>query len=79
MQAGQIGQGHGRARARRTWPHSAWFWDAPQAGGGAIVDLGCHCIEIIRSYMGKENRPVEVFCWPTRSSTRSRPRTTPSR
>ena len=44
-------------------PHSAWFWDAAQAGGGPIVDLGCHCIEIIRSYMGKENRPVEVMCW----------------
>ena len=28
-----------------------------------IVDLGCHCIEIIRSYMGKDNRPVEVMCW----------------
>ena len=54
----------GRARARRIpGPHSAWFWDAAQAGGGPIVDLGCHCIEIIRSYMGKENRPIEVMCW----------------
>ena len=34
-----------------------------QAGGGCIVDLGCHCIEIIRSYVGKGNRPVEVMCW----------------
>ena len=36
---------------------------AEEAGGGAIVDLGCHCIEIIRSFMGKGNRPVEVMCW----------------
>ena len=33
------------------------------AGGGAIVDLGCHCIEIIRTYVGKGNRPLEVVCW----------------
>ena len=43
-------------------PHSAWFWDDQKAGGGAIVDLGCHCIEIIRNFVGKGNRPVEVMC-----------------
>jgi predicted dehydrogenase len=52
-----------RSRETHPGPHSAWFWDAEQAGGGAIVDLGCHCIEIVRSYMGKGNRPVEVMCW----------------
>ena len=31
-------------------------------GGGAIVDLGCHCIEIIRNFIGKAIRPVEVMC-----------------
>ena len=52
-----------RSRETHPGPHSAWFWDAGQAGGGCIVDLGCHCIEIIRSYVGKGNRPVEVLCW----------------
>ena len=52
-----------RSRETHPGPHSAWFWDAVQAGGGAIVDLGCHCIEIIRSYVGKGNRPLEVVCW----------------
>ncbi len=52
-----------RSRETHPGPHSSWFWDAKQAGGGAIIDLGCHCIEIMRSYMGKENRPVEVMCW----------------
>ena len=28
-----------------------------------MIDLGCHCIEIARSYIGKEIRPVEVVCW----------------
>jgi len=52
-----------RSRETHPGPHSAWFWDADQAGGGCIIDLGCHCIEIIRSYVGKGNRPVEVMCW----------------
>jgi predicted dehydrogenase len=64
VQAGQIGQvTWARSRETHPGPHSAWFWDASQAGGGAIVDLGCHCIEIIRSYMGKDNRPLEVMAW----------------
>ncbi len=52
-----------RSREAHSGPHSAWFWDRAQAGGGAIVDLGCHCIEIIRSFVGKEVYPREVLCW----------------
>jgi predicted dehydrogenase len=52
-----------RSRETHPGPHSAWFWDKDKAGGGAIVDLGCHCIEIIRKYVGKGNRPIEVMCW----------------
>ncbi len=51
-----------RSRETHPGPHSAWFWDIEQAGGGAIVDMGCHCIEITRSFVGKNNRPVEVMC-----------------
>jgi predicted dehydrogenase len=64
VQAGQIGKvTWARSRETHPGPHSAWFWDANQAGGGAVIDLGCHCIEIIRNFMGKENRPVEVTAW----------------
>lgn len=52
-----------RSRETHPGPHSAWFWDGRLTGGGAIIDLGCHCIEIIRNFVGKENRPVEVMCW----------------
>ena len=53
----------GSVRGRRIpGPHSAWFWDGRLTGGGAIIDLGCHCIEIIRNFVGKGNRPVEVMC-----------------
>ena len=52
-----------RSRETHPGPHSAWFWDKERAGGGALVDMGCHCIEIIRNFVGKTNRPVEVMCW----------------
>jgi predicted dehydrogenase len=52
-----------RSRETHPGPHSAWFWDGKLTGGGAIIDLGCHCIEIIRNFVGKGNRPVEVACW----------------
>ena len=51
-----------RSREAHPGPHSAWFWDGRLTGGGAIGDLGCHCIEIIRNFVGKQNRPVEVMC-----------------
>ncbi|HET6174090.1 MAG TPA: Gfo/Idh/MocA family oxidoreductase [Gaiellales bacterium] len=64
VQAGQIGTvTWARSRETHPGPHSAWFWDAKQAGGGAVIDLGCHCIEIIRCFMGKGNRPVEAMAW----------------
>ena len=63
VQAGAIGQVTWvRSRETHPGPHSAWFWDGRLTGGGAIIDLGCHCIEIIRSFVGKGNRPVEVMC-----------------
>jgi len=52
-----------RSRETHPGPHSDWFWNAELSGGGAIVDLGCHCIEIARSYIGKDIRPLEVVCW----------------
>jgi len=52
-----------RSRETHPGPHSAWFWDNKQAGGGALIDLGCHCVEIIRNFVGKDVRPVEVMCW----------------
>jgi predicted dehydrogenase len=51
-----------RSRETHAGPHSAWFWDVEQAGGGPIVDVGCHCIEVIRGFVGKDNRPLEVMC-----------------
>ncbi len=52
-----------RSREAHPGPHSDWFWNPEASGGGAIIDLGCHCIEIGRSFIGKDVRPVEVVCW----------------
>jgi predicted dehydrogenase len=52
-----------KSRETHPGPHSDWFWDLEQAGGGCILDLGCHCVELTRSYIGKDILPVEVMCW----------------
>jgi predicted dehydrogenase len=52
-----------KSRETHPGPHSDWFWDIEQAGGGCILDLGCHCVEIARTYIGKDIKPVEVMCW----------------
>jgi len=52
-----------KSRETHPGPHSDWFWDMQQAGGGCILDLGCHCVEITRSYIGKDVKPIEVMCW----------------
>jgi predicted dehydrogenase len=52
-----------KSRETHPGPHSDWFWDLEQAGGGCILDLGCHCVEIARNFIGKDIKPVEVMCW----------------
>lgn len=64
VQAGAVGRIlWAKSRETHPGPHSEWFWDLEQAGGGAILDLGCHCVEISRSYIGKDIKPIEVMCW----------------
>jgi len=52
-----------KSRETHPGPHSDWFWDLNFAGGGAILDMGCHCVEISRNFIGKDVKPVEVMCW----------------
>jgi predicted dehydrogenase len=52
-----------KSREAHPGPHSDWFWNKELSGGGAIIDLACHCVEISRNYIGKHIRPVEVMCW----------------
>ncbi len=34
-------------------PHSPWFWDVRQSGGGALMDLGCHGIAFCWWFLGR--------------------------
>ncbi|GAA0877089.1 Gfo/Idh/MocA family oxidoreductase [Algoriphagus jejuensis] len=52
-----------KSRETHPGPHSDWFWDKEKSGGGAMIDLACHCIEIGRNYIGKHVKPIEVSCW----------------
>lgn len=52
-----------KSREAHPGPHSDWFWDKEKSGGGVIIDLACHCVEIGRNFIGKEVKPVEVMCW----------------
>jgi predicted dehydrogenase len=55
-----------RSRESHSGPHSPHFWDVTQTGGGALNDLGCHCIEAARFFFGKEDRITEVMAWGAR-------------
>ena len=34
-------------------PHSAWFWEVRESGGGVTLDMGCHAFEFFRWLLGK--------------------------
>jgi predicted dehydrogenase len=52
-----------RAREAHSGPHAPHFWDAETAGGGALLDMGCHTVESARHFFGKDNHVTEVFAW----------------
>lgn len=52
-----------RSRESHSGPHSPHFWDIDRTGGGALNDLGCHCIEAARYFFGKDDRVTEVMAW----------------
>lgn len=35
-----------RSGEEHAGPHSAWFWDPVQQGGGVMSDMGCHCLAV---------------------------------
>lgn len=34
-------------------PHMPWFWDVNRSGGGVLLDMGCHSIELARWILDK--------------------------
>ena len=35
-----------RSSEEHAGPHSGWFWDPTQQGGGVMSDMGCHCLAV---------------------------------
>jgi predicted dehydrogenase len=52
-----------RAREAHSGPHAPHFWDAETAGGGSLLDMGCHTIEAARYLFGKDVPMTEAFAW----------------
>lgn len=52
-----------RSRESHSGPHSPHFWDIEKTGGGALSDLGCHCIAAARYFFGKRDGIKEVMAW----------------
>jgi predicted dehydrogenase len=52
-----------RSRESHSGPHRAHFWDVEKTGGGAMNDLGPHCIAAARYFFGKEDPVVEAMAW----------------
>lgn len=45
---------------KHSGPHSDWFYDVNLAGGGALMDLGCHAMQWFR-WMLNNARPISVY------------------
>ena len=64
IEAGAIGRlTTVRAREGHSGPHAPHFWDAATAGGGALLDMAAHGIEVARFFFGKDVPVQDVFAW----------------
>jgi predicted dehydrogenase len=64
IEAGAIGRVTTfRAREGHSGPHAPHFWDAAQAGGGALLDMASHGAEAARYLFGKDVPVRDVFAW----------------
>ncbi len=52
-----------RSREAHFGPHAEWFWDPSLSGGGALLDMGCHCVAAARYFIGKDVKAVEALAW----------------
>jgi len=50
-----------RASEEHAGPHSAWFWDPTQQGGGVMCDMGCHSLAVGWYLLTPPDKPVRFL------------------
>jgi len=61
MESGAIGRVYQvHQREQHDGPHSPWFFTRDEAGGGVLMDMGCHSIEVTRYVLGHP-KPLAVY------------------
>jgi len=74
VQEGAIGKIYQlRQCEKHSGPHSDWFYDLNQSGGGALMDMGCHGLAWFRWMLG--GRPKVESVYATMSTVLHRGRT----
>ena len=46
---------------KHSGPHSDWFYDLNQSGGGALMDMGCHGLAWFRWMLGGRPKALSVY------------------
>ena len=57
----------------KTVPHSSWRAERNKAGGGALIDLGFHAVDLVHFLLGKSIDLVSCSLWSTDSLGNARP------
>jgi len=52
-----------RSRESHFGPHSPHFWDPELTGGGALNDMGCHCISAALYFLEGQAQPDRCLAW----------------
>jgi predicted dehydrogenase len=66
--AGRIGEvtgfraAYGHGGPQQWAAHADWFFDSARAGGGCLMDLGVHIIDVVRAVTGDEIASVSALC-----------------
>ncbi len=62
VQEGAVGDVYQlRQCEKHSGPHSAWFYDVNQSGGGALMDMGCHGFGWFRWMLGGQPKVRSIY------------------
>ena len=62
VREGAVGTVHYlRQCEKHSGPHSDWFYDLEQSGGGAMMDMGCHGLAWFRWMLGPDVKVASIY------------------